>query len=556
MRVKYIANLALMALLVLVFTTNSNAGFGYISTVEISIDGFVCATCARTIEQTLSQEDGVAEVSGDWKKGLVGVTIDQDAGWANLFDFAQRINGTRNYKVLDMTVVAVGRVTKEPVEYYTGGLYAYSGDRYRLQIKDGRKAHFLLTSGEKLEELINSGHDIVRVTGTVSAFSERVPILRITEFGTPGEEEKTEMVRAFSTTREAIPDHIVSVELYVDGFICATCVRELETNLLAEEGVGSVEADLETGIVTVIPAFGEETVDPFYLRRRINTIRDYLHNYTVRRMDVEAVGTITKFPARYFRAREYSHHHDRYKLQVGDKYFVFAENRKLQELLDSGLGRARVKGTIVATSEGKSILAIGDFKPLGGKSLLEKYTDPLDKLAASLVGEINLDEKEEYAGIDSIRVYVDGFICETCARPLKEALLLEEGLKIAATDARAGLIELVPEEGATIDLHDIEQRINAMREYGVLRMEVVTTGKIQKTEAAYAEDTIVPEKNTRYTLSSGESGSFILSENDKLAEILKTGDKNIVAVGTVSAFWGHTPILYIRDYKKLEERPE
>lgn len=553
MNAKITAGFVSVFLITLAITANSYAGLGYISTVEINVDGFICATCVRTIERTLEQEEGVADVSGEWEKGIVGVTVDQKIGWVNLFDFSQRINGTRNYSVLSMNVVAVGRLVKNPVEYYTGGLYAYSGDRYKLQIRDTRKSHFILVRDEKLEELINSGNEIVRVTGTVTSFSDGVPIMRITEFEKLGGAEEPKVLESFAATREALPDHIVSVKLHIDGFICATCVRILESNLLTEEGVASVEADLKTGIVTVTPEPGGEQVDPFYLRRRVNSLRSHFHNnYTVRKMDVEAVGTVIKFPVRYFRARSYTHHHDRYKLQVGNKYFILSENRNLRKLIDSGLKRARVRGTITNTSEGKSILAIGDFKAPGDRFRLGEYD-------VAEFPEMKIPEKNEHAHIDSIRVYVDGFICATCETPLKNAILLEEGLKIVATDPAIGLIELVPKEGAAVDLFDIEQRINAMREYKILRMDVVASGKIAAVETVYDlndADSLNPEKNTRYTLSAGESGSFVLADNDKLAEILKSGDKVITAVGTVTAFWGHIPVLDIRDYKKLEKYPE
>ena len=104
----------------LVMMASAEAMPGYISTVEIHVDGFVCATCVRNTERTLKQEEGVAEVTGDWEKGIVAVIPDQDIGWVNLFDFAQRINSSRNYTVINMDVVGseefvyfVKRVEKE-----------------------------------------------------------------------------------------------------------------------------------------------------------------------------------------------------------------------------------------------------------------------------------------------------------------------------------------------------------------------------------------------------------------------------------------------------------
>ncbi len=95
-----------------------------------------------------------------------------------------------------------------------------------------------------------------------------------------------------------------------------------------------------------------------------------------------------------------------------------------------------------------------------------------------------------------------------------------------------------------------------MREYQVLKVEVVASGKIDEIEMGFGEDTLYPEKNTRYVLSAGKLTGFLISENDKLAEILKSDGKAFTVIGTVGAFRGKTPILYISDYKELDSYPE
>lgn len=551
MRATFITSLTLVILLALVTIVSSEANPGRISIVEIHVDGFICATCVRDIERALKVEEGVARVTGDWEKGIVAVLPDQEIGWVDLFDLSQRINSTRNYSVLKMNVVAIGTVIKYPVEYYVGGLYAYSGDRYKLQVGDGRKSHFILARNDKLDELVKSGHKAVRLTGIVRASSSRqkVPVMEITKFDKLGDEEEAEVVASYELSEEVTPDQILSVEMYVDGFICSTCIRILESNLMTEEGVGSVEADLETGIVKVTPVFGAETLDPFYLRRRINSLRDY----SVSRMDVEVVGTVTKFPVRFFNVREYTHSHDRYKIQVDDKFFILAEDEELHKFIESGLKRVRLKGTIKATSEGRSIITIGAFQPVDAKTELVKYDDPMD---AFVTVEKKLLEKAGSAHIESIRVYVDGFVCAACERPIRNALAGEEGVKIASTDADVGLIELVPKEGATLDLLDVEQRINAMRGYKVLKIDIVASGKIEEIEMGHQEDSLYPETHNRHVLAAGQSGSLLLSENDVLAKMLESGSKAFSVVGKVVAFWGNVPILSIRDYKEFEEYPE
>ena len=508
MRATFKTSLALVMLLALVTTVSSEANPGRISIVEIHVDGFICATCVRSIERALKVEEGVARVTGDLEKGIIAVLPDQEIGWIDLFDLSQRINSMRNYSVLKMNVVAIGTVVKYPVEYYVGGLYQYTGDRYKLQVGDGRKSHFILAKNDKLDELVKSGHKSVRLTGIVRASSSRqkVSIMEITKFDKLGDEEEAEVAASYELSEEVTPDQILSVEMYIDGFICSTCIRILESNLMVEEGVGSVEADLKTGIVKVTPVFGAETLDPFYLRKRINSLRDY----NVSRIDVELVGTVIKFPVRYFDVREYTHSYDRYKIQVNDKFFILAESKELDKLIESGLKRVRLKGTVRATSEGRSILVIGAFQAVDAEAELVKYDDPMDAFTTSAEADKKVLGKAGTAYIESIRVYVDGFLCATCERPIKNALAMEEGVKIVSTDADTGLIELVPKEGVAFDLLDIEQRINAMRGYEVLKIDIIASGKIKEIEMGHEEDTLYPETNKRHVLTAGKSGNLLL----------------------------------------------
>ena len=84
---------------------------------------------------------------------------------------------------------------------------------------------------------------------------------------------------------EASPGHISIVEIHIDGFICATCVREIERALKVEEGVARVTGDLEKGIVAVLPDQGIGWVDLFDLSQRVNSMR----NFSVLKMNVVAV---------------------------------------------------------------------------------------------------------------------------------------------------------------------------------------------------------------------------------------------------------------------------
>jgi copper chaperone CopZ len=541
------AALVILAFWVLVMVANADHVPGYISTVEIHVDGFVCATCVSKIENTLKQEEGVAEVTGDWEKGIVAVTTRQDVGWVNLFNFVQRINSTRNYTVNKMEVAAVGHLGKFPVDFYSEGLYDYTGDRYRLLVGD---EYFLLSQNQKLKELISLGEETVSLEGTVSAFRERVPIMQIRAFSKP---DSTESVRLAEIAPETIPDHVASIDIHVDGFVCSTCARILESNLVTEEGVASVDANLETGIVTVIPTMNGRPISLSNLDNRINR----LEGYAVRKMDVIAVGKVSKRPVRYYKSREYTHTHSRYRLQVGEASFDLHENDKLQELLESGYDRVRAYGTVSAFNVGVPVLVLADFeKP--EKEPRKTFEDPLTAIRNSLVKERKImEEKKHPTQIDSVRVYVDGFICAGCGVSLTTELKEEAGVEIAETAPYLGLIEIVPKPGEKIDLFDVEQRINAMREYEVLKMDVVASGELNEVQVVYGEDTLYPEKSKRYRLSAGEYADFVLAENDMLKKMVESGDKVFTVIGTVTAYFrGKTPILEIVDYRKIEERPD
>jgi copper chaperone CopZ len=353
---------------------------------------------------------------------------------------------------------------------------------------------------------------------------------------------------------ETMPEYISSVEIYVDGFICATCVRALESALELEEGVSDVTTDLETGIVAVIPEMdGDRPVSLIDLEKRVNGMSEY----TVRKMNVVAQGRVVKFSAKYHEMKVHVHSHDRYRLQVGKMHFILSENKKLDELIKSGYEIVRAEGTVSAFSERVPVMVLGDFQKAEEEPKPVTGTDPLDAIGASLAKEKEvMKEKEEHAHIDSVRVYVDGLICAACEGPLKTDLLKEEGVEIVGTDVDLGLIEIIPKEGKMFELRDLEQRINAMKEYKVIKIDVVTSGEVIELNIDYHAGTAHPHPHKRYKLMAGESTGFILSENEKLKEILKSGDKNVTVVGTVAAFRGNTPILEIKEFKKLEKQPE
>jgi hypothetical protein len=148
-------------------------------------------------------------------------------------------------------------------------------------------------------------------------------------------------------------------------------------------------------------------------------------------------------------------------------------------------------------------------------------------------------------------------MCNVCGRTVHTDLMKEEGIESLVTDTDLGLVEIVPKAGEMFDFHNLKQRINTMRDYTVIRMDVVASGDVQEVSFVDHVRTFHsrPHSHKRYKLVTGESGGFVLAENEKLKEILKSGDNGITVVGTVTAFRGKIPILNISDYQIIEERP-
>jgi copper chaperone CopZ len=519
----------------------------YVASIDIYVDGFICETCVRTLEDTLKQEEGVVDVIGDLQKGSLHVTPKMDGSYINLYNFEQRINSTRQYTVLKMEVTAVGPVVKFPAEYYVGGVYAYSGDRYKLQ---AGKTEFILAKNQKLNEILDSGHRTFSVEGTVTSFRDETPIMEIQKFErSPGKGESG------NAGQESTPEQISSIRIYVDGFICATCARTLKSALAVEEGVAKVDANLETGVVTVTPSMNGRTISLADLWDRVNASREY----AARKMDVVAIGHVVKTNSKYFSDREYSHSHNRYVLQIGsgDVHFILSESNMLDELINTGYKKVRVRGTVSAFSGKVPVMLIGEFGAIGEESKHVEYTDPMNAIRASLADEKRFLEKKEHHQIDSIRMYVDGFICAACEQPLRNDLLKEEGVEIVSTNPDLGMIEIVPRKLEGFELHDLWSRVNSTREYKVLKMDVVATGKLVDRDITYGQGTFDQETAKRYMLLTGKNIRFVLSENENLRKMAKSGDKAFVVVGTVTAFTsGMDPILEVNNYKKLEELPE
>ncbi|MBD3181593.1 hypothetical protein GF312_04820 [Candidatus Poribacteria bacterium] len=533
---------------ILAFASAGNAQeiFHYVSSIDIYVDGFICATCVRILEDTLMQEDSIVEVIGDLEKGMLRVIPHMDGRYLDLFAMRQRINDTEQYSVLRMEISLVGRFVKYPAEYYIGGIYAYSGDRYKLKAGD---TEFILSRNDKLTELINSGQKVVSAKGTVTSFQgKKVPVLQLTEFHKPVDEEIKKWEDAV-----VFPNHIGSIRVYVDGYICNTCVRDLENAAKVEEGVYRVEVDDDKNIITVVPQVYGRQIDLENLWDNIDNLGDF----TVLRMEILAVGEIIKYSAKYYNeVQEYTHSEDRYKLQIKDTYFLaLTNNQTLDELIKSGYDRATVRGTISAFSNGVPIMLLADFeKPLGEIPSWAEYSDPLDKLSVMLVGE-EIEETENPNQLESVRVYVDGFISAASEESLEDRIMEEEGVEIVNMNPQMGLIEVIPKDIENFELFDLWQNVNNMREYEIIKMDVVATGELQEVEFEYGEESATPERVKRYKLYA-KPFDFALSYNPNLAQMLREEDKLYTVVGTITSFNAQVPILEIKSYKEVKEMPD
>lgn len=567
MRTKFTSILTLIITLVLVNSVTAEVIPEYISVVEIYVDGITDAAGIRTLEAKLMREDGIAEISDNLAEGVIALTLKQDVGWLNLFDLAQLINGTRQYTVRKMDVVAVGRIARFPVDYeqevydYGGapydGAYDYVKDRHALHVGDN---YFLLAKDHMLDGMISSGHEIVRVLGTVKTFSAGVPIMRIKDFQELNNlaelsyPKDAEPVESHAISSEIAQDRISWIRVQVDGMTCAECVRKVESALTGEKGVASVTADLETGTVVIIPKTDGHQIKLVNLISRINGTREFVAG----KITVIAEGRVARLPVKYHEADLHIHSHDRYKLQVGNTHFILSDNEKLHELLESEHERIRVAGTVSAFNGRVPIMAMEVLEEAGDTHGSLEYVESLDADKSLPVEEIeSVKAGNTSPHIESIKIYVDGFICNRCGRIVYKDLMKEEGIERIVTDTGLGLIEIVPKAGEPFDLHSVRQRINAMREYTVTKIEIVASGQVQAINFVDHTRTFHsrPRAHKRYKLVTGEFSGFILFENDKLKEIVEAGNGTVTVVGTVAAFRGKTPILHIRNYKEIEDLP-
>lgn len=160
--------------------------------------------------------------------------------------------------------------------------------------------------------------------------------------------------------------------------------------------------------------------------------------------------------------------------------------------------------------------------------------------------------------VESVRVYIDGYICAACFGPMKRNLQEEENIKIIVERPEVSMIEVVPQPDEYIDLLDVRNYINNMEGLTVTKMEVVAAGKIVDYVPVYYKGNVTHEHtHERYQLVAGKEpypyNTFILAEGPELERIKEADYKRIAVIGNVTSFYdSRTPILHIMEFKELK----
>jgi copper chaperone CopZ len=358
-------------------------------------------------------------------------------------------------------------------------------------------------------------------------------------------------------------EYISSVEIYADGYICGTCAQEIKSMLMQEEGVDKVTINMSKGTIMIIPKMDGGKLNLYSLWMKLDTSREYV----TREMHVVALGHIVRFSTAIYEGDVQTASHDRYEFYAGQTEFLLFQNKQLDDLIQSGHTSVSIMGTVSSFSHEVPILVIGEF---GEPESIEEakthtYKEPLDMLADSLAKEKEIMKKNKHNHIDSARVYVDtdvhakgrGQSMEESR--LKGMLLKEEGVADVSIAPEANLIEIIPKEDEMFYLYNIRRDIDAERGYKVVKIDVVASGDVNELGTMYPstmdmKHRLQPRK--QYVLSAGRYTGFVLADNDKLKELLNSGYKSVTVVGTVTAFKAEVPVLSIKDFQQLLERPE
>jgi hypothetical protein len=85
---------------------------------------------------------------------------------------------------------------------------------------------------------------------------------------------------------------------------------------------------------------------------------------------------------------------------------------------------------------------------------------------------------------------------------------------------------------------------------------VVASGEVTELEGGYQADLAHPQYDKQYKLAAGSFIGFILTPSKVLNSLLESKYGVVTVIGTVTNFKERTPILDIKDFQKLEQRPD
>ena len=525
-----------------------------IYSVVIYANGLNSATLSsKALEANLMSDEGVASVTVNPKEGFVVVKPKLDGNPVNLFNLMNRVNetkeGTTSYIVLKMKVFVIGHVVKSPAEYISTAKEANMRDRYEIQIGD---TNLIPAVNSKLDALVKSGYEQAEITGVVTTFLNAVPIIVIADFKEPG---KDTMAKLALTPKESIR----SVKIYVDGFNDQNLSPEaLKSNIMTEEGVAKVTIDKKNEAVIVTPKSDGPQISLYNLSKRVNETRQKDSSYKVIVMKVEAIGRIinpsgeTEDESTEAKSRIQEVH----RLQIGDIYFNLTENDKLGELFRSGLDDADINATVVRFNNTIPVVEVDSYDTATGETLLDIGPDPLDEMSESFEKEKETMKASTHAQIDSVRLYMNDIISPDFAESIKKDMSEEPGVEAVNIDSAAGVVEVSPQYGKPFDLYNIWHHINMLEGYKIIKADVVASGEITGLEGGYQADLAHPQYDKQYKLAAGNFIGFILAPSKVLSDLLESKNDVVTVIGTVTNFKERTPILDIKNFQKLEQRPD
>jgi hypothetical protein len=524
----------------------------YIYSVIIYVDGLSQGLSTKALESNLMTEDGVDKVIVNPQTGTVIVKI-KDGKQVSLFNLMNRVNETREksdqFIFRKMKVDAIAHVVKLPITYISTAKESNARDRYMLQIGN---TNIILAENNMLDNLVKSGYEQVIVSGVVTAFSDAMPIMVIGGFKKIGSET--------ALKPEVMPkESISSVKIYVDGLENSSLSHDaLKANIMTEEGVSKITIDSKNGYIMITPKSDGKQLSLYNLSKRVNETRQKDTKFNVILIKVEAVGHLVSpiGEAGGETDEQESRIQEHHKLQIGDIFFYLTENDNLKEMVNNGLNEVDINGTVVRFTNTIPEIEVDSFDTAIGESLLDIGPDPLDKMSEGFEKEKEIMKASKHSHIDSVRFYMDSAISSDFADSVKKDLLQIPGVEAINVDPKINLVEFMPKYGEPFDIYNIWHHIDMLKGYKVIKADVVATGEVIEADGGYQASIARPQLYKHYRLATGDFMGFILAPNNTLSEVLNLKINPVTVIGTIVNFMGRTPILEIKEYQKLEVRPD